>query len=215
MKTSRKAVIFAGAKIEDYHFYEKYLDANSMIICCDSGVNHAKILGIEPDYILGDFDSANSEILEEYRQKGIEITAFPTRKDETDMQLGMWLAVEKGAVDVLIFGGIGDRFDHSLSNAHLLLWFLKRGIRARLINEKNCIELIDEKLVLQREWDYVSCIPLTMEVKGVTLKGFSYPLEGYDLKIDGELLGVSNEIVEDMAEISIEEGCLYVICARD
>ena len=120
-----KVIIFGGAPIREYGFCGEYLKDADAIICCDAGMAHAKALGIDPDYIVGDFDSAASDVLEHYKAKNIPIRQFPARKDETDMELGIFLALELGATDVVLFGGIGDRFDHTLANAHYLLSLLK------------------------------------------------------------------------------------------
>ncbi len=135
-----KVILFAGAEIRDYSFCEKYMSGADAVICCDAGMRHARKLGIVPDYIVGDFDSASAEVLEYYKAKNIPIRQFPTRKNETDMELGIILALELGATDLVLFGGIGDRFDHTLANAHYLLSLLKKGVRARLVDDKNCVE---------------------------------------------------------------------------
>ena len=92
-----KVILFAGAEIRDYSFCESYMDGADAVICCDAGMRHAKALGIDPDYIVGDFDSTASEVLEYYKAKNIPIRQFPTRKNETDMELGIILALELGA----------------------------------------------------------------------------------------------------------------------
>jgi len=210
-----KVLLFAGAAISDYTFCGQYLQ-DGIVICCDGGIAHAKALGITPNYIVGDFDSADPSLLEEYRNQGIAIQTFPTHKDETDMELGMDLAMELGATDIVIFGGIGSRFDHTLANAHLLLRLLKKGIRGRLVNENNCVELIDKSLILQgKAGDIVSTIPLSTEVKGITLEGFVYPLTDHTLAIDDDIVAVSNVMVGDWAKVTITEGYLFVIQARD
>lgn len=211
-----KAILFAGAKIEDYAFCKPYLQEADMIICCDGGMHHTKALGITPDYIVGDFDSVKPEVLEEYRSRGISIRQFPTHKNETDMQLGMLLALELGADFLVMLGGIGDRLDHTLANAHLLLYLLKKGVKAVLVNEKNRVELIDRETVLYgKPGDLVSTIPLSMEVKGVTLEGLEYPLTDYDLALDDELIAVSNVMLKNEAKVSIKSGYLFVMQTRD
>lgn len=211
-----KALIFGGAKIRDYAFCEQYLKERDVLICCDAGLYHAKALGLLPDYIVGDFDSADEEILTYYKEKNIPIRQFPTRKNETDMELGIFLALELGATDLVLFGGIGDRFDHTLANAHYLLSLLKKGVRARLVDDKNCVEVIDRHLTIHGNvGELVSTIPLSMEVKGITLKGFSYPLENYDLKLDDDYIAVSNMLAAEQAEIDIKEGYLFVIRSKD
>ena len=76
-----KVILFAGAEIRDYSFCESYMDGADAVICCDAGMRHAKALGIDPDYIVGDFDSTASEVLEYYKAKNIPIRQFPTRKN--------------------------------------------------------------------------------------------------------------------------------------
>lgn len=211
-----KALVFAGAEIRDYSFCEKYMDGADVVICCDSGLRHAKALGIRPDYIVGDFDSVTPEVWEYYKGQEIPVRQFPTRKNETDMELGVLLALELGAEELALFGGIGDRFDHTLANAHYLLSLLKKGVRARLVDEKNCVEVIDRHLtVCGKVGDIVSTIPLSMEVRGITLKGFSYPLTDFDLSLDDDYIAVSNVLAEERAEIDIREGYLFVIRSRD
>lgn len=211
-----KALVFAGAEIRDYSFCKAYMDGADVVICCDSGLRHAKALGIRPDYIVGDFDSVSSEVWEYYKGQGIPVRQFPARKNETDMELGVLLALELGAKELVLFGGIGDRFDHTLANAHYLLSLLKKGVQARLVDEKNCVEVIDRHLtVCGNVGDIVSTIPLSMEVKGITLKGFSYPLTDFDLALDDDYIAVSNVLAEERAEIDIRDGYLFVIRSRD
>lgn len=211
-----KAVLFAGAAITDYSFCEKYLQNADWIICCDGGMHHAKALGITPDYIVGDFDSVRPEVLEEYRNMGISIRQFPTHKNETDMQLGMLLALELGATELVLIGGIGDRFDHTLANAHLLLYLLKKGVRGILVNEKNRVELIDKEVTLYgKAGDLVSTIPLSMQVEGVTLEGLEYPLVDYNLALDDKLVAVSNVMTGTEAKVKIRKGYLFVMQTRD
>ena len=211
-----KVIIFGGAPIRKYGFCEAYMKDADAVICCDAGMAHAKALGIDPDYIVGDFDSTTFDVLEYYKGKNIPIRQFPTRKDETDMELGIFLALELGATDIVLFGGIGDRFDHTLANAHYLLSLLKKGVRARLVDDKNCVEVIDKHLTLEgKVGDLVSTLPLSMEVTGITLKGFSYPLTDATLTLDGDYIAVSNVLAEETATIDIKTGYLYVIRSRD
>ncbi len=211
-----KAVLFAGAKIEDYSFCKAYVEQADIIICCDGGMHHTKALGIKPDYIVGDFDSAMPEVLEEYRRMGISIRQFPTHKDETDMQLGLFLAMEQGATQITMIGGIGDRFDHTLANAHLLLHLLKNGVKGVLVNEKNRVELIDKETILYgKKGDLVSTIPLSMIVEGVTLEGLEYPLTDYNLALDDTVIAISNVMMGEEAKVSIKSGYLFVMQTRD
>ena len=211
-----RAVLFGSAEIKDYSICRQYIMPDDIIICCDGGMNHTKQLNIIPNYILGDFDSVKSEVFQYYQELGIKIQQFPTQKDETDMQLGLNFAVELGADDIIIFGGIGSRFDHTLANAHLLLRLLKKQVRGRLINEHNCIEVIDKPTKFYgKAGDLISIIPLSMEVSGITLCGMKYPLHDKRLTIDDDLIAVSNVMLEDEVEVKIKEGYLFVIQTKE
>ena len=77
--------------------------------------------------------------------------------------------------------------------------------------------MIDNGIQLDKQnqfGDYVSLIPYTQSVKGLTLTGMKYPLDHYELKGFCSL-GISNEIQEDVAEISFEDGILIVVESRD
>lgn len=211
-----KVILFAGAEIKKYDFCKKYIKNTDIIICCDGGIGHTRALELTPDYILGDFDSCKKEDLQYYKNLNIPIKTVPTHKDETDMELGLDFAVELGADGIVIFGGIGSRFDHTLANAHLLLRLLKKGVRARLVDEKNCVELINNSIVLEgQQGDLVSTIPLSMEVTGITLEGFAYPLTDHTLTIDDDIVAVSNVMLQKHCKISIKTGYLFVIQSKD
>jgi thiamine pyrophosphokinase len=63
---------------------------------------------------------------------------------------------------------------------------------------------------------YISFLPLTSEVTGVTLQGFVYPLKDYTLKA-GIPRAISNELApgSQKGEVSFQEGILIVIESMD
>lgn len=210
-----KAVIFGGAEISDYGFCEEYTK-DSIVVCCDSGMRHAFKLGIIPNVIVGDFDSADSSMINYFKRINVPFEAYPTHKDETDIEIGLDAAMKIGATDITIIGGIGSRMDHTMANCHLLLYLHKNGIDARMVDENNEIQVIDKKAkIFGKAGDLVSLIPLSMEVSGITTKGLEYPLCSAVLTIDDRLIAVSNVMLGTIAEVTIEEGYLYVMRCRD
>ena len=83
--------------------------------------------------------------------------------------------------------------------------FLIEGLHA--LNEELTKD-VDEK------YKYISLIPLTTQVTGVTLKGFKYLLQDATLTI-GESIGISNEQIEKRAEIKLKDGILICIESKD
>ncbi len=183
------------------------------IICADNGLTHAKKLAITPNFIIGDFDSIDKETLEEF--KHIEIRKLNPVKDETDTECAIDYAIERGATEIIVYGGIGHRFDHSLANVHLLAKALDQRVKAQLRNENNVVYIVDNHIEINAcIGELVSLIPLTETVMGVNTTGLFYSLENGSFQI-GKPYGVSNYMTSTTATISIKSGKLLVIRARD
>lgn len=193
----------------------------NLVIAADKGLLYAKEAGIAVDRILGDFDSLPAGILEEYRQKGIPIRTYPPEKDYTDTHLALMWALEEKADKVTILGGMGSRFDHSFANIGLLSYLLANGAEGEIIDPNNRIFMMDRnhtgiKTIRKNteKQEYISLIPYTERVTGITLSGFKYPLTNETLEI-GISRGISNELSEQTGTIEVEEGILMVVCSVD
>ena len=190
------------------------------IIGVDNGLRFLYENGIAPTHVVGDFDTAAPELVDYYRkQKNIELRAFNPVKDSTDTQIAIELALELGSREIVILGGTGSRIDHVLGNIQSMMLAKKRGVLCELLDNTRSSVLIDGEMVIAREeqyGDYVSLIPLTTEVTGVTLSGFKYPLRDHTFTSTGSAgLGVSNEILEKEGRIQMKTGVLILIESRD
>ncbi|WP_455715581.1 thiamine diphosphokinase [Anaerosporobacter sp.] len=219
-----RTLIITGGFIEQ-DFAKSYLEEESfdMVIAADRGVEAAKALNIPVNYILGDFDSLNPSILQEVKSQLadenslFELKEFPPEKDYTDTHLAIVTAIEAGATSVTILGATGTRLDHVVANMNLLLIFLNHHIEAKIVDSHNQIYVIDADTHLYMDkvrGKYVSLIPYTDLVTGVTLIGFKYPLHNAKMT-KGNSLGISNELLEEEGIIKIDQGILIVIESRD
>ena len=210
-------LIVTGGTINE-NFLKEYVSNNKYdnIIAVDKGLNTLNKLQIKPNYIIGDFDSVNTKILQEYENKNIPSTYLKPEKDFTDTHMALKKAVEMGSKEIIIIGAIGTRLDHTFANIHILKEALDNDIEAKLVNENNEIMLIKNKIIINKNnnFKYISIIPLTTEIKEVTLKGFKYQLQDACLEI-GESIGVSNEQIENKATIEIKEGIAILILSKD
>lgn len=186
------------------------------IIAADKGLEVLNKINVMPNYIIGDFDSVNKTTLNQYENKNIEITYLKPEKDFTDTHMAIKLAIEKRAKHITIIGATGTRMDHTLANIHALNETLQNNVPTEIINENNKIMLINKKakLIKNTNYKYVSIIPLTTKITGVTLKGFKYNIENATINL-GESIGVSNEQIEQEALIEIKEGIAILIYSKD
>lgn len=189
-----------------------------LVIAADSGLHGLHRMGICPDILLGDYDSVSTEVLTQYEaDERIIRMQYPEEKDYTDSHLAIMTAIEQGAAEICILGAVGTRMDHTLANVGLLKLCLEAGVKAELVDTHNRIRMMDQQLFLQRQEQfgrYVSLLPFTERVTGITLQGFRYPLREADMEL-GISRGVSNEITEERAEIRIRTGLLLVIESKD
>ena len=189
-----------------------------VVMAVDSGMEYLYRAGVLPDIIVGDLDSVSSETLDYFReQEQIEMCVLNPEKDDTDTEHAIREAIRRGASKISIIAGTGKRLDHVLGNITMLGIGLQENVSMCLVDENNRIQMIDGNTTLRKAGQYgrfVSLIPWSDEVVGVTLKGFKYPLSDYTMDKFSSL-GISNEIVDEEAEISLTSGCLLLIEARD
>ena len=217
----RRCLIITGGKL-DLAFARSFLEKETFdkIIAVDGGLKAVKELGLVPDYIVGDFDSVSNEIREEFRQYPFIVwEQHKPEKNETDTELARNRALTLSCDEIVFLGATGGRIDHMIGNIHALKTCMERGIAAYIVDAQNRLSLLDGARTFSKEkqWGkYVSFAPYTEEVTGITLTGFKYPLKDKTI-YRGEEVGlcISNEIAEDTAAITLEEGILICIESHD
>ncbi|MCS1351385.1 thiamine diphosphokinase [Mechercharimyces sp. CAU 1602] len=190
---------------------------NDVIITVDGGTWSALDYGWRPDLVVGDFDSAGERLLNYVTAEEIAYLKLPTEKDLTDTHYALEVSVNLRPREVLLLGALGGgRLDHALANVYLLEWLAHTGVKGRLIHRTNQVRLLTgaEELTVRKEHSYLSLLPLTAKVTGVTLTGVRYPLTQATLQ-RGQSLAISNEVVDQMGIIRISSGKLLVIESSD
>lgn len=212
----KKACIITGGELSG-QLITAYLEKHPENLCIvvDGALEVTHPLGIKPDYIVGDFDTVNQELLEFYENE--IILRHPPEKDQTDTELAIETALKSGCSQLVFFGATGSRLDHSLGNVFLLENLLKRGITAEIRNDNNRLYLKNQSFVLNRKetvGDFFSLLPLTETVENVTLCGFKYPVKNLTFYRENTL-GISNEITEEEAKVEFSKGIFIVVESRD
>ena len=183
----------------------------SFVICADGGLRHAERCGVRADLILGDFDSYGRV------PEGEDVLVYPAEKDETDSFLAVRQGMVRGFTRFLIYGALGGRLDHSVTNLHLLHFLCEHGCRGTLVGAdgtrvtaiKNETRTFDAALT-----GYFSVFSLTDESRGVTIKNFKYEAE--NLTLDNRTsLTTSNEFIGKPGSVTVEDGVLLLIWKED
>ncbi len=210
-----KCVIIANGDLDHTKETLDWIRGAQLIISADGGARHLRALKISPHIMIGDFDSIHPDDQQFFKKKQVKTLSFSPKKDQTDTELCLSWALENNATDITFLGVTGSRLDHTLANIFLLQKLARQNIPARIINKNNQIHIVNRYLRIKGgPDDFLSIIPVTDKVIGVTLKGLEYPLSDQTIK-RGSSLGVSNSFIETFASVSIKKGCLIVIKSKD
>ncbi len=209
-------IIFANGKMKTFGKTEKFrylLDNCELIIAADGGANHCHNLGITPDIIIGDFDSIQPDVFNQYQTRDIEIVRYPRRKDASDLELSLEEAVKRGGDTISLMGALGGRWDMSLANILLASGKKFRNKKVSLYDNNCSMSILEPNVHHQisgTPGDRISLLPLHGNVYGVTLKSFEYPLDNHTIE-SGSSLGVSNVLTSTQADVIHTNGILLCI----
>lgn len=213
--TMPRIIILANGELPDLNAVRALLQPDDYIICADGGTRHAATLGIEPNLVIGDMDSAAKADLDQFRNTGVEIELFPQDKNATDLELALSHALELNPREIIIVGALGGRLDQTLANIALLTSVRHPSLVTRLDDGVEEVLLCrDQVEVHGRSGDIVSLIPWQGEVTEVQTTNLKWPLRSETLYPD-KTRGISNEMISDTASISIGSGLLLVVHRRE
>lgn len=228
-KRPRSALVLAGGALDPQGVETRLLRGPwDDVVAADGGARHAVALGLIPTMLVGDMDSIDPGSREALR--GVPTLTFPTAKNETDSQIAVEWALERGARRIVVAGGLGSRLDHSLANCQLLVRIARAGGAGVITDGRQAVYLLfgtardlgggagfeaehpgpAGRLVLDAPAGHLfSVIPLG-ECRGLRLRGCRWELDGYDLSM-GDTRTVSNEFAGRPVALSLESGVALVI----
>ncbi|WP_297631480.1 thiamine diphosphokinase [uncultured Clostridium sp.] len=194
----------------------RYKNQVSYIIGADKGCNVLYKYEIEPNLIVGDFDSGSLEAIEYFKRKGVEVRRFNSDKDYTDTHLAYNIAKEmKEVKKIFLLGATGTRVDHFLGNIGLFLNSEEDNVELEIIDNNNIMFMGKSgDKIKKTEGKILSFHALSEVVEKFSIKGAKYELEEYDLKLL-EPRAISNEFLDEDVQITFEKGRLLVILSND
>ena len=178
------------------------------ILAADGGLHHLEKLNLQPDGVIGDFDSLG------YIPAGAQV--FPVEKDDTDAMLAARKGLELGFREFLFYGSLdGPRLDHTIANFQTLQFLADRGATGYLIGKDYIVTVIREETLEFPETaqGILSLFCLGPDAEGVTLENLHYTLQNGTLS-SGFPLGVSNHFTGKRARICVKKGSLLAMWDR-
>ena len=181
------------------------------VIATDGAWAKAVAAGISVDCVIGDLDSLGLSEQAALQGSGVEIHVHPPDKDWTDLELAVDHALTLSPANLIVFGALGGRLDHTLANVLLLEKAVERGVEVELAAGDETAWLIQGERTLAdgRTGDRISLIPVSDRVV-VRTHGLRYSLND-EVLLRASARGVSNVIDGLPARIAVRSGTLLVV----
>lgn len=185
---------------------EVKVSGDELIIAADAGYERLKKMGITPHLAIGDFDSAREV------PNDVEVVRYPKEKDDTDTLLAVKEAIARGSSEIVIYGSLGGRIDHTFANIQTLVFIAENGRRGYLVGQGWVITAVKDGSISfgSEKSGTVSVFCAGDTACGVNIKGLKYEVENAELR-NGFPVGVSNEFIGKEAEISVKRGVVLVM----
>lgn len=186
------------------------------IIAADGGLMYCEVLEVEPDMILGDFDSLEGryqEAVDAIREVCPDkVITLPVEKDDTDMLAAIKHGLKLGYKSFRLYGANGGRLEHTVANIQLLKYLKEQGAVGYIMDGNGMILIVQNETVSFRDTmeGYVNVFSMNEKAHGVSIRGLKYELDRATLTNDMPL-GISNEFIGVQSDITVEDGTLLII----
>lgn len=187
----------------------KRFSGDTLIIAADGGYLTATNAGLQPNVVIGDFDSA------EMPSTAAHVIKLNRDKDDTDMLAAVKLGLRRGYKTFVIYGGTGGRPDHTFANISTLAYLNAYDARGFLVDQTAVATVITNSEITLPKTAHgtVSVFAYGGEAQGVTYKNLSYILDNATLSPDFPL-GVSNATTDKPANIAVKNGSILIYFPR-
>jgi thiamine pyrophosphokinase len=209
----KRIFIFANGLL--HAEFLKDIIPSDMIIGVDKAAYWLIKKHVQVSIAIGDFDSVTEKELDIIKKNIPHIRSYPPQKDFTDLHLAFEYALEQNPKEIIMYGALGTRMDHSLASLFLLKKALMKKVPTKIIDTENELFLLESQCKIEktRQYPYLSLLPFTDEII-VSIQGCAYDLIKRKI-VQGESIGVSNEIKKSEAYIHVHQGIALVIRSRD
>lgn len=214
METKKGKCIIVAAG--DLTVSEMDIFEGDLVIAVDGGLEYCRALGVEPDLVLGDFDSVGEELLAQVelweRSDPERVVRLKPEKDDTDTLAAVRVALERGYNSFLLYGAMGGRLEHTIANIQCLLFLRHHGAVGYMMDAGGmCFVMEDEERRFGASMrGYLSLFSLGEKAEGVDIRGMKYELN--DAVITNDFpIGISNEFIGQEAVVRVKRGQLLGI----
>ncbi|HTO30308.1 MAG TPA: thiamine diphosphokinase [Pararhizobium sp.] len=179
------------------------------VIAADGGMRHARALGLTPELWVGDFDSTPDALIAEWPDVLRE--PYPPAKNETDGEIAVAAALERGAKRLILAGALGGtRSDHAFMHLLYAAKLAEDGIDVLLTSgDEEAYPLLPGHRAIDLPKGSLFSILGLDTLTGLSIKGARYPLENFHLPF-GSSRTISN-VAEGAVRFTLSSGRALIL----
>jgi thiamine pyrophosphokinase len=206
-----RIAVLANGQLDHADQVRSLADQADLLIAADGGSRTAYELGLSLDLLIGDLDSVDPRAQEDIQQGQLEMIRHPAEKDETDLELALIEAAQRGDSEIVVLTALGGRTDQMLANIYLLALPVLQGKKVCIVEGVETIWLIRGRSVLRGNvGDLISLIPFGGAAHGIRTTGLQYALHDGSLWL-ARARGISNVLTQRQATVEVDEGWLLAV----
>lgn len=207
LNNKKKTILFLNGDVPNWDLIEEYINKDDYIICADGGANKIVNFNIIPKIILGDLDSITSKNKKHFINKGVILKKI-SEQETTDFEKALMYILNNSLDNIIVFGAVSSRPDHTLNNFSVLKRYSKK-LKITVIDKKFEILYINKKITLNtKKGNIISLMPMPL-AKSVSTYGLEYSLHDEDLEF-GKREGTLNKAKTNEISISFKSGHLLL-----
>jgi thiamine pyrophosphokinase len=198
--------LVAGCPLKNYDF-----PSDALLVGVDHGAMELANRNIKMVAAIGDFDSSKDYDFDKIDANADKIIQLSSSKDLSDLEAA--IAHFPNENDFIVYGGLCNRrIDHLLNQFHILLKFADKNIK--FVDENNEITLLRKgkyTFNLGEGFKYYSFFSFNKAIISLN-QSFRYPVSKQIIQ-NTSTNYISNEVIENEAELEIHEGSVFLIKA--
>ncbi len=212
MSSHPRTVVVCAAPVENAtEYYADLIRSAEYVVAVDDGATLCRRIGRHPDIVVGDLDSIDAATASWAERDGVEVLAFPSDKDVTDLDLALEEMRRSARTGICVTASWTGRLDHTVAALGSISRYGDLEISLRDPGMSGWV-LDGEhrpRVALAPKGAAVSLIATT-GAACVSCSGMRYPLTRHTLDVLSSR-GVSNVIAAAEADVCVHEGTVCVI----
>jgi len=180
---------------------QRLIQTHAYLVAVDGGLKSCLEAKLEPQLLIGDFDSVTDE---ERRQFSHIRQIHTPDQNKSDLEKTLSYLFDSGAKTITVCGAIGKRLDHTLTNICLLSRYPDK-VKFETDHE-SCFALTKSSVIKCHVGQILSLIPASTRVTRIFTQGLKWELTGDVLS--KEFVSISNVCLQKEISISFKTGDL-------